>query len=114
MKPIKNCIHIACGANHSLAIVDNNYYKNIINSSHETTADNKLFIKDSSDSQQYILYGWGDGESYNLGTGSNTCKNILKSIDFKIFVNKFCRPRRVSMQIKTVKAGNGFTLLLTK
>jgi alpha-tubulin suppressor-like RCC1 family protein len=114
LKPIKNCIHIACGANHSLAIVDNNYYKNIINSSHETTADNKLFIKDSSDSQQYILYGWGDGESYNLGTGSNTCKNILKSIDFKIFVNKFCRPRRVSMQIKTVKAGNGFTLLLTK
>ncbi|ORX43387.1 RCC1/BLIP-II protein [Piromyces finnis] len=114
LKPIKNCVHIACGANHSMAIVNNNYYSNFVNNKHETTTNNKIYIEDVSDSLQYILYGWGDGESYNLGTGSNTCKNILKSIDFKIFVNKYCRPRKVAIQLKSVEAGNGFTLLLTK
>ncbi len=74
--------------------------------------------KDMEDSHQnsYTLYGWGDGESYGLGTGNNLCKNTIRPIDLKVNynTNKYCRPRRVALQIKTIQAGRGFSLLLTQ
>ena len=71
---------------------------------------------DNKNSLSYTLYGWGDGESYGLGTGNNLCKNGIRPIDLKVNynTNKYCRPRRVALQIKTIQAGRGFSLLLAE
>jgi len=124
LENIQNCIQIACGANHSFTIVDEKDINSKDNSSfitdikvEEPSQMNKEEneIKDSSHNS-YTLYGWGDGESYSLGTGNNLCKNTIRPIDLKVNynTNKYCRPRRVALQIKAIQAGRGFSLLLTQ
>jgi len=109
LENIKFCIHTVCGSNHSFAIVNEEFFK-LKSQTENNTKDSKPKLSTS------VLYGWGDGESYGLGTGYNISKNLIKRIDLRVnyAANKFFRPRRVSMQIKTVEAGKGFTLLLTK
>lgn len=109
IEKFSSCIHIACGSDHSLAIVTKDNHENI----------EKANIKNEmKTTEQRLLYSWGEGENYNLGTGNNISKNEPEMIRWKVIQEfgkeKDNRPKSVSLNVFQVEAGKGYTLVLTQ
>ncbi|KAG4103104.1 RCC1/BLIP-II [Neocallimastix lanati (nom. inval.)] len=98
---LKNCVTIAAGENHSLAIIVkenensiNNIFKNI--------------------SPFKTLYAWGNAECYELGTGTNKNQLVPKNIDLKVKLSPLQKSKICHKSIKYIAAGKGYTLILTE
>jgi len=96
---LKNCVTIAAGENHSLAIIVKE---------NENSIDN--IFKNISPFK--TLYAWGNAECYELGTGTNKNQLVPKNIDLKVKLSPLQKSKICHKSIKYIAAGKGYTLIL--